>query len=313
MDIISYRRAQTYAYSNLATWRYYQAHFPVTFRQVGFPITVESSMDLCPLLDTMQEGIWDLIISEMGGLSGSDIEYLVSSLVGFRKFLAGTFEIRDGRLPLDTMIAHLCLFRKIQRFNHHDILEIGPGCGYLSFYLANSAISTYSQIENTESFYLLQYLVNQFCFKDKNFERVHSTDLAINIGSCVHYPWWKISAVSNFSFDIITSNANLTEMSDAARAEYIHLIKGCLKENGVLVVQCYGYEGGISTRNNVINQLTDAGFEELEQKFIGRAAHNNGAWVRKGERPIVSYAEENVCRKSITKEHIIELVNNKFT
>src|SRR5271163_4913686 len=98
MDITAYRRAETAAISSLMSWRDLQAHRPVTFEFVGFPTRADSVMDLRPILDTMQEGNWDPIQREMGGLSKRDVGDLVDALRSWREFAEATFGIRDDRL-----------------------------------------------------------------------------------------------------------------------------------------------------------------------------------------------------------------------
>jgi len=282
MDIVAYRRAAVSAFGEMSSWRGLQTHRPFEFENSGFPVRVDSMMDLRPLLDTMQEGGWGGMQKEIGGLSERDVADLVRALRSWRAFAAATFGIRDdGRLPFDTMIVHLVIYRKLCRFKFRDLLEIGPGCGYLSFFLADHpALGRYHQVENTESFYQLQHETNRHCFGARHYERALSDQPATGVATCEHWPWWRMDKLGANSFDLVTSNANLSEMTPEARAEYLALIHRCLTPNGALVAECYG----AGRRERVFDDLAKHGFVELPQAG-GLSWHVNGVWFRAGERP----------------------------
>lgn len=270
MDIASYRLAETLARRALPSWRAAEAQRPIWFERVGFPCRVESTAELAQLVDTMQEGRFEAYQAELGGLSDADVADLVDALENFARFYGAMFHAARVPVPLDTMTAHLALKRKIRGYlgRQGAVLELGPGCGYLSFFTGDWD-ARYEQIENTESFYLLQHLVNAWCYGFGLRERavpptpgaVDGIDLPWSSYRCAHHPWWALDGVQG-PFDVITSNANLTEMAHDAMVRYVALMQRTIAPQGALIVQCSGADvGGWNKR--VLPALAAAGFAPL--------------------------------------------------
>jgi SAM-dependent methyltransferase len=200
---------------------------------------------------------------ELGGLGEADIRTFVTALADYCRFFRETFHTTRCDLPLATMLAHYVLYLKLTAWPRYTrLLEIGPGCGYLSFFLARDRkVETYAQIETTESFYLLQHLVNRYCFGSTLIEHAALDPLAARaiflpnpivpeeprvtvplpaLARCHHWPWWRIADVMAEYFDIVTSNANLTEMGEDAVRQYAQLIGRALHQDGALIVQDMG-------------------------------------------------------------------------
>ncbi|HUA54524.1 MAG TPA: class I SAM-dependent methyltransferase [Candidatus Sulfotelmatobacter sp.] len=273
LDVAHYRRAEAIARMQTTSWRIEQAHRPHEFEHVGFPTRVESCADLAALVDTMQEERFDCYQAEMGGLSDEDAALLIAKLAQFCRFYAVTFERSWAPLPLDTMTAHLVLWTKIRGFLGAvpaSVLEIGPGCGYLAFFLADHPHLRYAQVETTESFYLLQHLVNAWCYGLRAIDRAPiTTDTdrtdVLRIGksaSCEHFPWWLDTAPSG-PFAVITANACLTELSRAALERYAALIGRALAPDGAVIVQCIG--GGKLPWRDVLETFAGVGLGPLVQ------------------------------------------------
>ena len=154
MDILDYRRAETLAKTALREWRLPLAHMPPTFIDNGFPLRLESRDQLLLILDTMQEDRFDYYVQEMGGLSPSEIHELVDALSAFAGFHLATFPGKTVQLPLSTFLSQLVIAIKLRHLRPRgQVLEVGPGCGYLSYFISNdSEIRRYHTIEVTESF-----------------------------------------------------------------------------------------------------------------------------------------------------------------
>lgn len=266
MDIASYQLNERLASAVLPSWRLKALHSPHVFVSGGFPVRVQSTDELIGLLDTMQENRFDAYVQELGGLDDKDFSLLVDALTEYCLFFRVNFPGRKAPLPLSTMVAHLALAKKLRALGRpYRMLEIGPGCGYLSFFLKDwEDLEVYSQIESTESFYILQNLVNKHVFRHRfrdhaqaNIEEhaasfvtdprgaVFDTEISPQASldlptRCRHYPWWRIGEVARERFHIVTSNANLNEFSEPALAQYAWLIDQCLEPDGVLLVQCFG-------------------------------------------------------------------------
>lgn len=287
LDPVAYRRAEALARQFAPSWRTEQMHHPYVFAHAGFPIRVESLQDLRQLTDTMQEDRFDAYMQELGGLSDADAWRFVLALRSYAYWFAGTFHAISVRLPLSTMLAHFALWTKIRAWpRHKTILEIGPGCGYLAFFLEE--FEHYMQIETTESFYLMQALINDHCFTSRRVVELggivdtgFASDIAVPDASNAtvtvsepapvsHVPWWAAARVRE-QFDIITSNANLNEFTPDAFKMYAALMARCLKPDGALIVQCFG--GGPNDPNAIIAHLNSLG---LKTAFVTNGGHAPG-------------------------------------
>jgi SAM-dependent methyltransferase len=256
----------------LSSWRVAEAHNLDTFVRVGFPVRIESEREVGQLLDSMHEGRFELFLREFDGLQASDMDLLVDALVEFVRFQGHCLPWRNPILPLATMASCLALFRKMRGFSpqFRRVLEVGPGCGYLSFFLRNHpALENYSQIEACESFYLLQSMVNRHLWGGRFVEdivppdhrEIFSTYVARDswIGApaegpvsldrsifgkpiCFHFPWWSMARVAEHGeyFDVVSANANLNEMTRSALRDYMELFRRVLSPDGIFLVQCTG-------------------------------------------------------------------------
>jgi hypothetical protein len=279
VDIGSYRLNERLANAAIPSWRLKAIHGAHIFAAAGFPLRVDSTDELVNLLDTMQENRYQVYLRELGGLDDSDQAALVDALVDYCLFFRSNFAGGDAVMPVSTMIAHLALSRKLRGLGARRILEIGPGCGYLSFFLkARVDLESYSQIETAESFYLLQNLVNKHVFGHRFCEYAQS-DWSKHAASpileanayrgehleisprirlslpqkCFHYPWWRLGDLVEKRFDVVTSNANLNEFSRGAFDQYVWLIDRVLEQDGCLLVQCPG--GGPLPMDYIFQQL----------------------------------------------------------
>lgn len=277
MDIGSYRLNERLASAALPSWRIKSFQNPHVFQAAGFPVRVDCTDELVGILDTMQENLFSPFMKELGGLNDQDLATLIDALVDYCAFFRTNFSGRDAPLPLSTMIAHLALSKKLRGLGRpYRILEIGPGCGYLSFFLRNwSDLEDYAQVETTESFYLLQNLVNKHVFRHRFRDHAQTevegaaSPITAQIGMpdteisprvplnmrtvCRHFPWWRLGQVAKERFSIVTTNATLNEFSEAALRQYIWLIDQCLALDGCLLVQCYG--GGPGSLENILRSL----------------------------------------------------------
>jgi SAM-dependent methyltransferase len=295
MDIGSYRLNERLAKAAIPSWRLKAIHGAHVFANAGFPLQVESTDELCNLLDTMQEGRFAQFQAELGGFGAQDEADFVNALVDFCLFFRTHFSGRQAPLPLSTMIAHLLLAKKLRGLRARRILEIGPGCGYLSFFLkSHLGLENYTQIETTESFYILQNLVNKHVFGHRFREcaqgdwsqlaaaplldsaanqRAAYIEVSQRLGLetseiCRHYPWWRLGELTGQRFDVVTSNANLNEFTQGAFLQYVWLIDRVLARDGVLLVQDIG--GGPLPLDFIVQRL-------LEIRLVPAVIVNPGA------------------------------------
>jgi len=287
IDSAAYRANETNAKRALASWRLSNINDPYVFQNQGFPVRADSFLDLAQILDTMQEGRFDYYMKELGGFSDEDTEFFVKVCLDYIDFYYSFFQRNRVVIPLSTLISHFVIYKKLQGYKpgFRSILEIGPGCGYLSFFLrGHESLTDYTQIESTESFYLLQSHINAHVFGSRFAERAlprlalddhnvyvpkldwhnpfhYEEQKIIKVEVqpvCNHYPWWRIGEVANRRYDIVTSNANLNEFSREALFQYLSLIRDVLADNGAIIAQCLG--GGPPTYESIFANMKSAGF-----------------------------------------------------
>jgi SAM-dependent methyltransferase len=215
----------------------------------------------------MQENRFDWFMNEWQGLTELELKSVLAACRDAVLFQLTFLPGRRPVVPISTLMASFTIYNKLVRCNPQfcSVLEIGPGCGYLSFFLKqHRALSNYSQIEVCESFYLMQNLVNLYCFGPCQDERAmipESASLQTSFANarqdleipprlrgalpealCVHYPWWRIGELREREdkFDFVTVNAAIMEMDPHARDDYITVIGEVLKDDGAFLMQCPG-------------------------------------------------------------------------
>jgi hypothetical protein len=287
IDAAAYRANETNAKRAIADWRLSNVNDPYIFQNQGFPVRADSFLDLAQILDTMQEGRFDWYMKEMGGFTDEDAKFFVDVCLDYVDFYTSFFQRERVVVPLSTLIAHFVSYKKLLGFNpgFKRVLELGPGCGYLSFFLRHHApLADYTQIESTESFYLLQSHINAHVFGSRFAEHALSRlavedhgkyvpkldwhnpfhyeyQKIINVRTeavCNHFPWWRIGEAAERKYDIVASNANLNEFSREALFQYLSLIKDVLTDDGAIVAQCLG--GGSPTYDSIFANMKTAGF-----------------------------------------------------
>lgn len=297
LDITTYRMYQELAKSQLPGWRLYQRHALEFF-------TVSMLPQLRAMIDTMHEGRFDNFMIEMGGLTEADLTLFLDVCKDTVEFQIRHFPNFPPILPLNNLIATFSIYQKIKALNNNfqSLLEIGPGCGYMPFFLKKNdgELKNYTQIEAAESFYLLQHHVSAHLFGSLFDERVYPKDHALSgfYGAenfkktsesaerldvfeidlpqrckiAHHYPWWRIGelAKSNDQFEMVISNANLLEFTPVALKDYLTLIDAKLAPNGLFFVQCFGggERGGPKGIPSALRTLYEFGFAPLYLSLV---------------------------------------------
>jgi hypothetical protein len=287
IDAAAYRANETNAKRAIASWRLSNVNDPYIFQNQGFPVRADSFLDLAQILDTMQEGRFDYYMKELGGFTEEDHRFFIRVCLDYINFYCSFFQRGQVVVALSTLISHFVIYKKLLGYQpgFQRVLEIGPGCGYLSFFLReHEALADYTQIESTESFYLLQSHINSHVFGSRFTEHALSRQAlddhavyvpklnwhnpfhyedqkVINVETpvvCNHYPWWRIADVAQRRYDIVTSNANLNEFSREALFQYLSLIREVLADDGAIVAQCLG--GGPPSYDTIFAHMKSAGF-----------------------------------------------------
>lgn len=294
LEISDYRLGEQLGRSTISNWRIAEAHLVDHFIRVGFPVRIESRHEVGQLLDTMQENRSERFMTELGGLTAAEADSLTDALVSSVKFQIAHLPRRNPCVPFSTMISSLVLYKKIVGIKPdvESVLEVGPGCGYLSHFLAaHETLKDYSQVEACESFYVLQSMVNSYLFRHgfcdlavtaaadralhihRDLERpVVLVDEEIPAYRCFHYPWWTLGMLHEGigKYDVVTANANLNEFTRNALYEYLTIFWRAMKDDGVFLIQCTGYPAHGSTED-LMEVLHKFGFASL---FCGMADEN---------------------------------------
>jgi len=308
LDSHTYRANEAIAKSLVPSWRISQIHNLDHFERAGFPVRLTSMQQLGQIVDTMQENRFQSYMNELGGLTKSEYDLLLEVCKDVVRFQLMYLPHRPPVLPLSTLISVFAIYKKMCGFNpeFRSVLEIGPGCGYISLFLRRHAsLTNYSQIEACESFYILQNLVNLHCFGTRFQERAvtcdgaGALDLFINQRAdyelspllrisapkplCVHYPWWRIGEIvsQDRKFEIVTSNANLLEFSAPALDDYLTLLHRVLEPEGIFLVQCTGFTAS-GTVDGLLMKLQEKGFAPLMFVLEKVAAHFPGDTSKRG-------------------------------
>ncbi len=328
LDIGLYRMSESLAKQAIRTWRYAQVHRLDVFEKAGFPVRISNIGELDQIVGSMHNN--DRFIelqAEIAGFDGADLDLFTAALADFYEFHATAFRRPEITMPLAEMIAHLAIYKMISayRSDFRSVLEIGPGNGLLAFFLRrHTALENYTQIEACESFYMLQSLICAHLFGSAfdEWARPRGMDAAANcyVGDgqvavqqftrkpelnptlpldvdtlCHHVPWWRIGEVAErgWTFDVVTSNANLLEFTPEALNDYVSLMHQALADDGILYVQCFGgrVNGQVA---DAVAKLYAAGFRSLllvpdggtlsghESGLEKRLALGNGVFVKEG-------------------------------
>jgi len=310
-----------------------EVHRPIVFENAGFTTRANHIFDLMDIVDVMQDSRFDPYMNELCGFSDDELEIYLSAANALVDFQQNLFQIDKIVVPFDALTSHFSLFLKISGFKKFErVLEIGPGCGYLSLFLnADQRNKYYCQVETTQIFYLLQSQLGSFLYGGDFLEGAHPGHLlgnGVKFGDeeygvtfesqkrsryMEHVPWWETANFQREKFDIITMNAMLCELSKNALDLYLDIALNNLKDDGFLVVQCIGAahdstgpEMQKSTASEMLNAVIRKGFSI--QFFVfdyktdgGRHTVENMVLVKNGH-PLYSPYEPGTLQLPIQQE-----------
>lgn len=284
---------------------------------------VNSFHELSPLLDRMHiPERFECFQYELGGLNIDDADRIVlaaqkvDALQG--KYMRGVMHT-----PFSTLLSAFTIWRKIKdaKPDVESILEVGPGSGFTALYFAQDPqIKRYVSIEATQTYYLLQSMVNDEAYGDAWIEYAQggATTTVSNKPRVAHLPWWRLNdpfADAN-KFDVITANACLNEMSDKALERYLNLFATKSHDRTLLLLQGLGayihrddqqlYKHLIGSGWFLEHQTIDW---DIEKHFKG-APHGSGmtTWwlVRNRSHPVSKLMPRSA--PSITREELARLM-----
>jgi hypothetical protein len=242
--------------------------------------------------ETEQKSMWKYIDSHHDKRLNKIIDVLLGSRITEHEFelLNKLFEkfrnfSKQNNLPFSIKNASIfrALFQKrvieslIGNKNNLNIIEIGPGSGWLSSLLYIDNYNVFS-IENTQSHYCFQSKLFSSIAKNKFRELAKRNHT--NYSNLNHLPWWKICK-PNFAMpkqDLITSNHMIQECSVWAVHFYISMVNRVLKDDGIWVIEGTGagYIGG-PTLEFLKEETKKHGFNFYD--ISGKFPTNDGIYV----------------------------------
>ena len=253
---------------------------PEVFSSIGLPLRVSSLRELIPFVESMQDGRFPGYQKMLGGaISDSDFAEIcgvMSKVVEIQANISPSIQV----LPIEALVAAYCWVGLIKEAMPRlcSVVEIGPGPGYGSAFLSG-AVSSYTSVEVTQPYYLLQNLIlHQFysavneladpharvelrSVADRRFNGARIPDLQLvslpiakrggygNIitshgASATHVPYWRVADLADFippsSVDLLVANACLNEISLNALDFYLTEAKKFLRSRGLLFFMCPG-------------------------------------------------------------------------
>jgi protein-L-isoaspartate O-methyltransferase len=224
MTLDSYNAAEREALSRLSN-RQIEASGAEAFKQVGYPVTVDSMAALPRYADVMQEGRSRATYDMLGGLTAGEFN-LVEQITA--KVQKATDRLGRSVTPTASLLRALVVYRQIAALfpDHASVLEIGPGSGYVSALLALDTYKVYS-VEIAQAFALWQRQLRQ-TMPDADW---------------THIPWWDwIDGRAPEKLDCITANHCLNEMHPNALAYLIRRAEEILGTTGILIFESLGSE-----------------------------------------------------------------------
>ena len=147
-----------------------------------------------------------------------------------------------------------CFFKK-----KINILEIGPGNGFLAPLLYNDGHNYFGQ-EITQAFYLYQSNFWKFYF-DKDYSN-HAKNEKIN--RINHIPWWTWTTDKNidYNLDLVIANHVLCEMNTNALVFTFKKIISLFNNNDYKIILCEGVGSRkYNSFENVVSILNKIGWE----------------------------------------------------
>lgn len=300
LDPAAYHDAETRGFRSIANWTWQSMMTTSALEPSSFPVRVDSIRDLRPLLDSMHQSRFPKFLAELRGLSEAEVDEVVDGLVRFARFFVQTFQGDAIPLPLNTMLSSYLVARKLRALPRHEtMLEIGPGAGYLPFFTGpEHGFRARTQIEVTQSLYLMQSLVNAFLFGERYADRAIATEADAAVGTLTdgmrirhgvyeriptvtwrpqpamtQVPWWRIDDAldGRTTYDVIVANANLYEMTFGAFVYYFEAFKRCLAPHGAVLIQDLGLRRGAETLNRM-DTLIALGYRPLVHVVAGKDA-----------------------------------------
>ena len=206
---------------------------PAGFQITNYPDRIYHENELKRYMDVMQENSYLTNLYYLKyGLSKSEYDItkkVISKFKHFGKTLSEKLYFKSG---LSKQLLILRAINNIFGDKKINILEIGPGSGFLTALLATAGHKIYC-MDNSQAFYIYQnhfwqeFGINEWARKEERHE---------DYNNITHIPWW-LWANTEFEIpkiDAVVANAVLNEMKSEALKYTLSRINNTIDENGML-------------------------------------------------------------------------------
>ncbi len=185
---------------------------------LGYPFKVDSESELWRYHDVMQEGRFHKILQAIGKYSDHEFDLVTKTAKQILSFSERELTIRNS--GKNALVKSLYQYQLIMKQRPHDgplqILEIGPGSGYLGLLLANDG-HQYFAMDAAQAFYLYQKKLWSDIYGSDYFDYSESSSRP-DTAKITHIPWWRFANLSIPipEVDIMTCNHALAEIHPKA-------------------------------------------------------------------------------------------------
>src|SRR5262249_19552986 len=167
IDGPTYRLSERLARSRSPSWMLKNTQSVPFAEGSSFPRGFDSNSQLAELVDIFHEGFFEPFIDEWFGLTRDQFASFVDALTDCLHFQKKSFPANRPLVPFASMAAQFSVYEKLIRIDptFSSVAEIGPGAGYLAFFLKNHpSLKRYDAVESAEAFYVYQTMIYDHCF-----------------------------------------------------------------------------------------------------------------------------------------------------
>ena len=200
---------------------------------------IKSEAGLCFNVDREQTNRSKRIVNDLcNGLTVSEFENI--------KFINSKISQNQNNwyektFPFSTILMHTYQHRVIKKKfpSAKNILEIGPGSGYLSILLSLDKKNIFTT-DIFQPHYIFQNFIYNICTNLN--ELVENKNFDLNDGAINHIPWWKFRKLKGdeFKIDLVVMNTMIVEMENNSLRTLLHFLSNTIVNNPPIICENLG-------------------------------------------------------------------------
>ena len=145
--------------------------------------------------------------------------------------------------PFSTILMHTYQNRLIKKFfpDAKNILEIGPGSGYLSILLSLEKKNVFAT-DIFQPHYIFQNYIYKICTNLN--ELVENDNFVLDKGAINHIPWWKFRKLkgNEFKIDLVVMNHMIVEMENNSLRKILNFLDSPAINNPPIFCESLGHQ-----------------------------------------------------------------------